>query len=428
MVPVDRVPRNDCVLAPETYLDHHSPLATGAVAFASVGLVMTAITAVVMAVHWQTPVVKACSRELNCVLIVGTFFSFCTTFVMVARPTPATCGVTRFLLGFCYTLCYAAVVTKTNRISRIFSAATRGATSISSTPRCTSPAASVTAALLLTAVEVVVNTAWLVVQPAGTVHILDPATRTRILVCDTGVNGNFMIGLAFPLLLLVSATAYAFKTRKCPCGFNETRFILFTNSINTIHWLVFVPLYLISTDYKIRAVILAYSLSLSGLVQLGCLVFPKLVYTVLFKPEKNTRDAVMLQHRSAVSTLPTPPPNSLYSHVYMGPDVVYHTASSTATSTTSAASSDPPTFRSQQASRGRRLTWTHDHYLRSRAGPLAAARERTCSVGPQSRLLTTTERAEVHGTAEIRTENTNETDGKVLPPPPVNDVEEVFNV
>ena len=95
-----------------------------------------------------------------------------------------------------------------------------------------------------------------------------------------------MTGLFFPFLLIISATLYAFKTRKCPGGFNETRFILFTNCINTIHWLAFVPLYLVSTDHKIRAVILAYSLSLSGIVQLGCLVFPKL-YTVLFKVSPN---------------------------------------------------------------------------------------------------------------------------------------------
>ena len=43
-----------------------------------------------------------------------------------------------------------------------------------------------------------------------------------------------------------------------------------------------VTIFQVSTDHKIRAVILAYSLSLSGIVQLGCLIFPKL-YTVLFK-------------------------------------------------------------------------------------------------------------------------------------------------
>ena len=90
-----------------------------------------------------------------------------------------------------------------------------------------------------------------------------------------------MAGLLFPFLLIVFATLYAFKTRKCPghpCrqmlmlsspslspdGFNETRFILFTNCINTIHWLALVPLYLASTEHEIRAVIFAYSLSLSG--------------------------------------------------------------------------------------------------------------------------------------------------------------------
>ena len=101
-----------------------------------------------------------------------------------------------------------------------------------------------------------------------------------------------MAGLLFPFLLIVFATLYAFKTRKCPDGFNETRFILFTNCINTIHWLALVPLYLASTEQEIRAVILAYSLSLSAIVQLSCLVLPKL-YTALFKPEKNTTKEVM---------------------------------------------------------------------------------------------------------------------------------------
>ena len=65
-----------------------------------------------------------------------------------------------------------------------------------------------------------------------------------------------------------------------------------------ILWLAFVPLYLASTSNAIRVVTLALSLSLSGLVQLGCLFFPK-VYIVLMKPEKNTKELVMAQHRSS---------------------------------------------------------------------------------------------------------------------------------
>jgi metabotropic X receptor len=36
-----------------------------------------------------------------------------------------------------------------------------------------------------------------------------------------------MVGLFFPFLLIISATLYAFKTRKCPGGFNETRPVLY---------------------------------------------------------------------------------------------------------------------------------------------------------------------------------------------------------
>ena len=156
---------DDCRLAPELYLDYTNPWALGALFFAGTGLIMTTISTGdsfgntirkilkngkkylgVLWKYWNTPVVRACSRELSCVLIIGTFLSFSTTFIIVAKPSDFTCGVMRFLIGFCYTLCYAAVVTKTNRVSRIFSAASQ--------PACTSPTASVVISLLLTLVEV----------------------------------------------------------------------------------------------------------------------------------------------------------------------------------------------------------------------------------------------------------------------------------
>ena len=54
----------------------------------------------------------------------------------------------------------------------------------------------------------------------------------------------------------------------------------------------------------------------SGFVQLACLFAPK-VYIVLYKPEKNTRESIMAQHRSSSYALPTPPAialNSLQQH------------------------------------------------------------------------------------------------------------------
>ena len=118
---------HDCRLAPEIYLDYTNPWALGALLLAGTGLIMTTISmgklVVVVEVvevvelvgvvkmsfnddwsgvlwkYWNTPVVRACSRELSCVLIIGTFISFATTFIIVHKPSEFTCGVMRFLIG-----------------------------------------------------------------------------------------------------------------------------------------------------------------------------------------------------------------------------------------------------------------------------------------------------------------------------------------
>ena len=80
-----------------------------------------------LCVFWlysDTPIIKASGRELSCLLLLGTLVSFVMTFAIIARPNTQTCTITRFGIGLCYTLCYAALVTKTNRIHRIFNNAT----------------------------------------------------------------------------------------------------------------------------------------------------------------------------------------------------------------------------------------------------------------------------------------------------------------
>ena len=190
-----------------------------------------------------------------------------------------------------------------------------------------------------------------------------------------------MAGLLFPFLLIVFATLYAFKTRKCPDGFNETRFILFTNCINTIHWLALVPLYLASTEQEIRAVILAYSLSLSAIVQLSCLVLPKL-YTALFKPEKNTTKEVMKHHGYLP---PSPQSHSLRGGGGRGTTrCLGHPASVPAlhlqpTELPTVDSQDSISWAGPASPRTRHPTWSHGHYLRC-SGAAEEFRARSTSV------------------------------------------------
>lgn len=69
------------------------------------------------------------------VLLSGILTCYLMSFVILAEPTIVTCTTLRIGLGLCLSICYSAIFTKTNRISRIFN---RGIKSIKR-PSYTSP-------------------------------------------------------------------------------------------------------------------------------------------------------------------------------------------------------------------------------------------------------------------------------------------------
>uniref|UniRef100_A0A8W7PNN3 G-protein coupled receptors family 3 profile domain-containing protein n=2 Tax=gambiae species complex TaxID=44542 RepID=A0A8W7PNN3_ANOCL len=77
--------------------------------------------------HNDTPIVRASGRELSYVLLSGILLCFGVTYTLVIKPNDIVCGVQRFWSGFSFTVVYAALLTKTNRIARIFNASTKSA-------------------------------------------------------------------------------------------------------------------------------------------------------------------------------------------------------------------------------------------------------------------------------------------------------------
>lgn len=57
------------------------------------------------------------------------------------------------------------------------------------------------------------------------------------------------MSLGFNMLLIVLCTVYAFKTRKIPENFNETKYIGFTMYATCIIWLAFVPIYFATQNH-----------------------------------------------------------------------------------------------------------------------------------------------------------------------------------
>nr|APC26119.1 metabotropic glutamate receptor type 4 [Homarus americanus] len=277
-----------CNPIPEVYIRPDSWWAIGAMLLSSVGVVMTGVVAWVFASHHNTPVVRASGRELSYVLLSGVFLCYATTFVLVLKPTAVVCGVQRFGLGFSFAVVYSALLTKTNRIARIFNSGKR----TTKRPSFISPSSQLCICFFTVSAQVVITGVWWVVSPPRAIHHY-LVREDNFLVCSASINASYMIAFAYPIGLIVVCTVYAVLTRKIPEAFNESKHIGFTMYTTCIIWLAFVPIYFTTANnVELRITTTSVTISLSATVALVCLYTPKL-YIILIRPERNIRQSMM---------------------------------------------------------------------------------------------------------------------------------------
>ncbi|XP_065350296.1 metabotropic glutamate receptor 3-like isoform X1 [Cloeon dipterum] len=272
-----------CVKLPAQVIEWGSPWALVPLAFAVIGILSTIFVLLVFIRYNKTPIIMASGRELCYVLLMGILACYLMTFVILARPTQLSCSILRVGLGVCLTVCYSAIITKTNRISRIFN---RGIRSIQR-PSCTSPSSQVIICLGIVSVQLLGAIGWLVYEKPD-VREVYPYPLTVVLTCGVSTF-SLMMSLVYNMFLILLCTLYAFKTRKIPENFNEAKYIGFTMYSTCIVWLAFVPIYFgTNNDYKVQIASTCMCVNISATVALGCLFAPK-VYIVLFQPKKNVR-------------------------------------------------------------------------------------------------------------------------------------------
>ncbi|XP_013392302.1 metabotropic glutamate receptor 6 [Lingula anatina] len=279
--------RNACTPLPEVHLSFKNGVAIGAVTCSVWGILFTLFVIYVFVRHRDTPIVKASSRELSFVLLAGILLCYLMTFIIIAKPSGVICGLQKFGIGLCFSLCYSALLTKTNRIARIFAAGKR----TTKRPMFISPRSQLIICGAIVFIQIMIDALWLAVRPPEARYIY-PTKSVNMLVCLAHVGDEYIIAFIYPIILLIICTVYAILTRKIPEAFNESRYIGLTVYTTCIIWLAFVPIFFTTaTDIPLRMCIMAFVLDLSATVSLMCLFFPRL-YIILLKPERNVKQAI----------------------------------------------------------------------------------------------------------------------------------------
>uniref|UniRef100_A0A3P8VNK8 Glutamate metabotropic receptor 8 n=1 Tax=Cynoglossus semilaevis TaxID=244447 RepID=A0A3P8VNK8_CYNSE len=272
-------------------LEWHSPWAVVPVFLSMLGIIATSFVIVTFVRYNDTPIVRASDREMSYVLLTGIFLCYAITFLMISTPDVGVCSFRRIFLGLGMCFSYAALLTKTNRIHRIFEQGKKSVTA----PRFISPASQLVITFSLISVQLLGVFVWFATDPPHTVvdfgeqRTQDPMLARGVLKCDIS-DLSLICSLGYSILLMVTCTVYAIKTRGVPEKFNEAKPIGFTMYTTCIIWLAFIPIFFGTSQSAERMYIqtttLTISLSLSASVSLGMLYMPK-VYIILFRPDQN---------------------------------------------------------------------------------------------------------------------------------------------
>ena len=271
--------KTECVLIQPSYLMWSHGWSIATLILTCFGIIATTAVAIVFIVYHKHPLIKASSRELSAIILSGIMLCYLLPFFFIAKPAPWICAIHRFGVGFCFALCYSALLVKTNRIYRIFNQSPHS----NQAPPLISSQSQLLFTALLVAIQVLIASAWLIFERPSIAHIFNKFNTE--LKCGESPHSGLSITLVYNFSLLLITTYFAFRTRKVPQNFNEAKFINLTMYSLCILWLAFIPTYYatasLGTIYQTGSLVLA--IILNATVTLCILFVPKIYYLFIQK-------------------------------------------------------------------------------------------------------------------------------------------------
>ena len=237
-----------------------------------------------------TPLVKASNRELSFLLMFAIALCFVLTMLHIAKPATTLCCILYPWRYFTNTACVSILFLKTNRLVRAFQ------TDI--IPNwfkryIVDRKRQFLVVLALNIVEVILTVLWLALDPPYQHQEIRPRTHVfNTCLPFRTTLGKVLRAVMFTYFIFLSllCAIYAFKARRLPENFNETRYIGLAMYVLLISWAVYFPMdsslegFYTTIVACITALVTAYGLLL-------CVFAPK-IFVILFHPEQNTNESM----------------------------------------------------------------------------------------------------------------------------------------
>ena len=258
---------------------------------AGIGIILALFMFGVFVKYRNTPVVKSSSLELSCAYLFSIVVAFFTVSLLTFGLTPFSCTANLLFNTVYFNVCVSILFLKTTRLIHVFKFQT---VSSSRSLWFYNTRYQFAALGALNLLPVVLNIIFLVIEPPM-VRVKIVPLQYKILACKSDVT---TIGIvvnctiyAYQLILSVLVAYYAFRARKLPSNFNETKYIAFIMYIQLTTCVTTIAIYTSIRAGSLRTILHCLVQLCSAYSFLLCIFAPKL-FIILRHPEKNTPDFV----------------------------------------------------------------------------------------------------------------------------------------
>lgn len=209
----------------------------------SICIMLTLFTLLVFCMLYNNRTVKASGRELCFIILTGILLCFVTPFIYIAKPNDAICYARKTISGLAFAMIYSALFMKINRVYRVFTSAM----STIRRPALVRPKSQVLITIGLILIQVMLTILWCITKPPRATETYYSNTEELILQCKIDPL-LYVSTLGYVIVLMIMCTIYAFKTRKFPKNFNESKYIGVTLYITCIVSALFLAFLLNTKD------------------------------------------------------------------------------------------------------------------------------------------------------------------------------------
>ena len=286
------------------------------------GVLTSATVCIIFFAYKDTPCVKASHQSMSLIQLFAHLLLFLAPAMFIGKPSQSLCTARPVTFGILFTFIMAMTVTKTQKLNLIFHSRLR----VSKRQVQMSQKMEIALVLLMMLVQLCIAGLSYFMSPSRVLIIYKKELQSYVIKCNT--DEEFIIQLIFGFLLAIMCMYQAFKARKLPENFNETKLIFYAMILCIISAIIGLLLRYFVIKKNMDQVLIDVLLLLSmNCIQLFFMYGHK-CYIIIFYPQLNTPSAfkqnlqlhtlkgmvpdhVTMSHRdstfSGITTISSPP-------------------------------------------------------------------------------------------------------------------------